>query len=108
MNAAYDGSFYQGLPCLAKHNASVASCGAWSESVLFKSTCTAQLLFLIAYCGAQWLSWYGVRLGIEGLLVRDSHQQSHCVTCVVSSSKTFYPLLSTGLTQEERKSSQHE
>ena len=48
MNAAYDVSFYQGLPCLVKHNASVTSCGAWPESVLFKSTCTAQLLFLIA------------------------------------------------------------
>ena len=30
-----DGSFYQGLHCLVRHNPGVASRGAWSESVLF-------------------------------------------------------------------------
>ena len=31
----HDGSFYQGIHCLVRHNQGVASCGPWSESVLF-------------------------------------------------------------------------
>ena len=38
-------------------------------------------------------------------IVRDSHQRSHCV---VFSTKTLYPLLSTGLTQKDKKLSRHE
>ena len=51
--------------------------------------------------GGQWLSWKSVRLGIKFLLIRDSQE-----SCVVSLSKALYPLLSTGSTQEVRKSSQ--
>ena len=64
------------------------------------STCTAQLLFLIAYCGAQWLSWQRFRLGIEGLLVQALTPASGATVYIVSSCKTLYPLLSTGLTQD--------
>ena len=43
-----------------------------------------------------------VRLGIEGLLVG----QTHCVNVYLS--KTLYLLLDTGSTQEDRKSSQRD
>ena len=53
--------------------------------------------------GGQWLSWLGVRLGIKGLLVPDSPLTES--PCGVPLSKTLYPLLSTGSSQEDRKSS---
>ena len=34
--------------------------------------------------------------------------ETHQYHCVVSLSKTLYPLLSTGSTQEDRKASQHD
>ena len=56
--------------------------------------------------------WKNVRLGNEGLLVRDSPEALCCVThqrhCVVSLSKTLYPLLSTGSNHEDGKRSQHD
>ena len=43
-----------------------------------------------------WLSWLSIRLGIEGLLVRAFY-------CVLSLSKTPYPLVSIRSNQEDRK-----
>ena len=69
--------------------------------VLFGNTCiTRKSLAIYGKAYAQhifcFLLHFAQLAGIEGLLVRDSHQQSHCV---VSSSKTLYPPHSTGLTQ---------
>ena len=58
----------------------------------------------MAVSGAQRLSWYCIRMRIEGLLVRDSPWQGHSV---VSLNNTLYPLLSTGSILEDRKLSRH-
>ena len=63
------------------------------------NTCTFRCYFICGqdkhmYCGAQWLTWTGVQRVAMLRLTTGG------VTVFVSLSKTFYPLLRTGLTQE--------
>ena len=71
---------------------------AWPKLILKKNT--SPWLPKDYSSGAQWLIWWSIylRLGIEGLVVWDSPSAE-------SMSLTLCLLLSTGSTQEDRKSS---
>ena len=57
--------------------------------------------------GAQGHNWLSVRHWIEGMLIQDSLPVDALRICLLEQD-TLSAALSTGLTQEDRKSSQHD